>query len=439
MIPARTGINNSDSGLTDGDESMDSTEEELREIETKRKEEEEDERNYTKDDSESKEEENTEDDDDDDDDDDDNDDEDEDDEDEGDNMSRNTDVESSEEEEDNNTKVSTRDGLCSAGESCEQEGGQEIIKMSHVCAECKGRLHGYLCSNQQSDGMNGMVCRLCDAKMAWVSKTDENGNKEGNKEWHVKNNKAKNGKKGKSRNKKTGISPRSIMRTDGGRGRVNSRESYTGYQRRVPIESAETEPEHQDKIHEFSLKVNPYVMKKKGFSLKTIVEVVTRTIDKKTGHTATFHPTTKFPLLPKPISNISKNFPLMTTELQDFFDVQEINPSTAEIHLALTMPGTTQEALHASMKNTLKQYSVWLTSKELVAKQQDLIGWIKNANPTYTDAQEQAKKIQEEITKMAEGNPAAENNLRKSKGSNISFVDQEKFMETNQECQEREY
>ena len=50
-IPAQTGFNNIDSGLTDGDKSTDSAEAELREIETKRKEEEEDERNYTKDDS----------------------------------------------------------------------------------------------------------------------------------------------------------------------------------------------------------------------------------------------------------------------------------------------------------------------------------------------------------------------------------------------------
>ena len=80
-IPARTGIDNSDIGSTDGDESIDSTEEELRKLsETKRKEEEEDERNYTNDDRETKEEEDTKDDDDDDDDNNDNDNDDDDDE-----------------------------------------------------------------------------------------------------------------------------------------------------------------------------------------------------------------------------------------------------------------------------------------------------------------------------------------------------------------------
>ena len=254
--------------------------------------------------------------------------------------------------------------------------------------------------------------------MSW---TDEIGNEDGKEECHVKNNKAKNGKKGKKKNKKTGIGPRSIMRTDRGRGRGNNRERNTRDQRRVQIESEETEPKHQDKIHEFSVKFNPYIMKKKGFSLQNVVEVVARTIDRKTGHTAIFHPTTKFPLLPKPIANISDNFPPTLTEIQDFFDVQEINPNNAEIHLALTMPGTTHEALHVSMKNTLKQYSLWLTSKGLAAKQQDLIGLIKNANPTYTDAQEQAKQIQEEITKMAEGNPAVEKQVAKIKGEQYIF------------------
>ena len=162
-------------------------------------------------------------------------------------------------------------------------------------------------------------------------------------------------------------------------------------------------------------------MKKKKFSLQNVVEVVARTMDKKTGHTATFHPTTKFPLRPKPIANITDNFPPTLTEIQNFFDVQEINPTNAVIHLTLTMPGTTHEALHASMKNTLKQYSLWLTSKELAAEHQDLIGWIKNANLTYTDAQEQAKQIQEEITKMVEGNPAAEKQVAKIKGEQYIF------------------
>ena len=63
-IPTRTGINNSDIGSFDGDESIDSTEEDLRKISEKetRKEEEEDERNYTSDDRETKEDEDTKDD-----------------------------------------------------------------------------------------------------------------------------------------------------------------------------------------------------------------------------------------------------------------------------------------------------------------------------------------------------------------------------------------
>ena len=71
------------------------------------------------------------------------------------------------------------------------------------------------------------------------------------------------------------------------------------------------------------------------------------------------------------------------------------------------MPGTTEDALHASMKNTLKQYSLWLTSKELSAKTQVWIEWIKNVNYTYADPQGQETRIQEEIIKLAEVNQDA--------------------------------
>ena len=185
--------------------------------------------------------------------------------------------------------------------------------------------------------------------------------------------------------------------------------------------SGETEQEHQDQIHKFILKINSGIMTAKGITLQQTLEIITRTIDKKTGNTAVFYPTTKLPLPPKPIANISEQFPSSIADQQDFFYVRENNASNAEIHLAFTMPGTTQEELHASMKNTLKQYSLWLTSKGLAAKQQDLIGLIKNANPTYTDAQEQAKQIQEEITKMAEGNPAVEKQVAKIKGEQYIF------------------
>ena len=123
-------------------------------------------------------------------------------------------------------------------------------------------------------------------------------------------------------------------------------------------------------------------MAAKGITLQQTLEVITRTIDKKTGNTAVFYPTTKLPLPPKPIANISKQFPSSIADQQDFSYVRESNTSNAEIHLAFTMPGTTQEELHASMKNTLKQYSLWLTSEELSAIQQVWIGWIKYGNPT---------------------------------------------------------
>ena len=71
--------------------------------------------------------------------------------------------------------------------------------MSHECTECKGRLHDYLCSNQLSDDLTGMVCRLCDSKMSW---TDESSNEEGKEEWHVQNKKVKNGKRERTRTRR---------------------------------------------------------------------------------------------------------------------------------------------------------------------------------------------------------------------------------------------
>ena len=116
-IPKRTGIDNSNIESFDRDESIDSTEEDLRNIrekETKKNEEEDDDdRNYTSDDGETK-----------------NDDENYD-------ESRNTEEEDSKEEERNDTTESSTIGVffC-AGDFCEQEGGLAIIGMSHRCIGC---------------------------------------------------------------------------------------------------------------------------------------------------------------------------------------------------------------------------------------------------------------------------------------------------------------
>ena len=57
------------------------------------------------------------------------------------------------------------------------------------------------------------------------------------------------------------------------------------------------------------------------------------------------------------------------------------------------MPGEIEAALHNSMRNTLRQNFLWLTSDKLSAKQKDEINWIQNGNPTYTHPQGQAKRI----------------------------------------------
>ena len=136
--PKRTGINDSDIESFDRDESIDSTEEDLRNIrekETKKKEEEDDDDgNYTSNDEETKND------------------------DENDDKSRNTEeVDSEEEGRNDTTESSTIDVLCCSGEFCEQEGGLASIGLSHGCIKCEERLHSYLCSNRNAEEMNGMT------------------------------------------------------------------------------------------------------------------------------------------------------------------------------------------------------------------------------------------------------------------------------------------
>ena len=71
------------------------------------------------------------------------------------------------------------------------------------------------------------------------------------------------------------------------------------------------------------------------------------------------------------------------------------------------MQDTSHKELHDSLKHILKEYSLWLTSAELEAKTSVWVGWIKSSNPTYTNSQRQATKIQEEIIKLAGANQEA--------------------------------
>ena len=73
------------------------------------------------------------------------------------------------------TKPNTISVLCCAGDFCKQQGGQAIIGMSHKCIGCDGRLHGYPCSNEKTDEMNGMTCKQCDAD---AMDTEETGKRE---------------------------------------------------------------------------------------------------------------------------------------------------------------------------------------------------------------------------------------------------------------------
>ena len=58
---------------------------------------------------------------------------------------------------------------------------------------------------------------------------------------------------------------------------------------------------------------------------------------------------------------------------------------------------------------------------EWLTKQQVWKGWIQYGNPTYTNPQGQATKIQEEITKIAEVNPEAAKLFAKIKGEQFIY------------------
>ena len=96
------------------------------------------------------------------------------------------------------------------------------------------------------------------------------------------------------------------------------------------------------------------------------------------------------------------------------------------------MPGTTKEALHISMKNTLKHYSLWLTSNKLPAKHKDIIGCIQNGNSTYTHPQGQATTIRDTIITMVVGNSEAAALVAKIKGEQFIFCRSGKYTEIKQ-------
>ena len=96
------------------------------------------------------------------------------------------------------------------------------------------------------------------------------------------------------------------------------------------------------------------VIRKNGTSIPKIIEDTCKSILKKTSNKAIFHLTAKIQLPSDPIENIFTDFPYSIAELQDFFHVHEANDRNAEIYLSFTMSGTTEEALHNSMRNTLR-------------------------------------------------------------------------------------
>ena len=113
-----------------------------------------------------------------------------------------------EEEEENELMDTTGSNkLCCAGDLCTHEFGQEIIGLSHRCRSCNGRLHGFLCSNEKSDELIGMVCKQCEADAMEFGESTEGGNEK----WQVQ-------QRGKTKSKDKSLTAQtstlmSIMRT----------------------------------------------------------------------------------------------------------------------------------------------------------------------------------------------------------------------------------
>ena len=149
-IPVDTGINNSDIEGVRDEESMDSTERELQSVRDKERKkndsEEDDDSDYQNNEEET-------------DNDDESNDEDNPIEEEVEREGEEEEEEVEEEEENELMDTTGSNELCCAGDLCTHEFGQEIIGLSHRCRSCNGRLHGFLCSNEKSDELIGMVCK----------------------------------------------------------------------------------------------------------------------------------------------------------------------------------------------------------------------------------------------------------------------------------------
>ena len=191
-----------------------------------------------------------------------------------------------------------------------------------------------------------------------------------------------------------------------GRGRGRGGSSAVN-RRQVQYVKNLTSVVEQEEVHSFTLKACPGVMKARGYNMLQIIQVMNTAIYEQTGFTAIFHPTTKGKYPPKQITNICDNFPKSQTEARNFFEVQQFNESRAEVYLAFSMRDKSHKELHDSLKHILREYSLWLTSAELKANALVWVGWIESTNPTYTNPQRQATKIQEAIIKVAEANPTA--------------------------------
>ena len=161
-------------------------------------------------------------------------------------------------------------------------------------------------------------------------------------------------------------------RRRGGRGDMN--QSTNKHARSTTIRISEPPPppsEQKDQIHHFILRFNSKVMGKKQISVPKIIEDTCKSIYEKTRNKATFFATAKIQLPSSPIEDIFIDFPSSKAELQDFFHVHDANDRNAEIHLSFTMLGTTEAALHDSMRKMLWKNFLWLTSDKLSAKQKD--------------------------------------------------------------------
>ena len=114
------------------------------------------------------------------------------------------------------------------------------------------------------------------------------------------------------------------------------------------------------------------------------------------------------------------DFTATIPKLRDFFKVDVYsNGLHVKIHLTFLMPGMTEQELQKSIKNTLQHANLWLNNKTIETWRPSDMGFLEKSNSEYTYTHKITTDVVQAITKEAETNPAAAEQLALIKGENF--------------------